>query len=152
MATMRLRLRELVVVLGCTGLLVSACGGETANSEECLPGDFEAVTLADGGGAFLRCTIEGGAYLPYGGPDPNVPHDAGSAPDAAACGANGAPLGYFCGGCSASAPCAPGLDCVPFPNKGGNLCTPACTPATASSLCVAPSEGCGMNGHCKPGS
>jgi hypothetical protein len=149
MAKMRLGARRLGMVFGSIGLLVVACNWQTTNSEECLPADFEAVPLADGGTGLLRCTNEGGAYVPYDGPDPSTPMDA-SAPDAAACGANGAPLGYFCFGCSTTNPCAAGLTCEPFPNKGGNLCTPACTPATAAALCVPPSAGCGNNGHCKP--
>jgi hypothetical protein len=147
MITMRLGARALWGIAGSIGLLVVACGGET-NTEECLPGDFQAVALADGGSSLLRCTNDGGGYVPYDGPDPNTPMDA-SVPDAASGGTNGEALGYFCFGCSATSPCAPGLVCEDFPNKGGYLCTLACTSATAS-VCVAPSAGCGNNGTCKP--
>ncbi len=149
MATMGLRARCLAMLFACIGLVSFGCNGATANSEQCLPGDFETVGLADGGSGFLRCGNEGGAYSPYDGPNPNVLPDA-SAADAAACGANGALLGYFCSGCTTNSNCASGLDCTPFPNKGGNICTPECTSANASAVCVPPSAGCGNNGHCKP--
>ena len=128
---------------------VAVCACAPANSEECLPGDYEAVTLTDGGRGLLRCENDGGGYVPYSGPDPNALPDA-NVPDAAACGADGHKLTYFCAGCSTNGDCAPGLDCTPFPNKGGNICTPECTSANASALCLPPSAGCGNNGHCKP--
>jgi hypothetical protein len=142
------------------GAISGGCGGETARSEECLPLDFEAVVLADGGAGFLRCNASGTAYVPYDGPDPSLPLDAGS-PDtgptgtegdaATACSkAGGAKLGFMCPGCSADTDCQTGLVCFDFPNKTGNICTRDCTPAQQATLCPAPSEGCGNNGHCKP--
>ena len=155
MTTMRLAMRarrelgtRLASIAGLF-VLLAACNTETANSEACYPGDFEAVTLANGTTELLRCGAEGGAYSPYDGPDPNAIPDANK-PDTGACGANGTKLGYFCNGCTTNTDCVSGLDCEPFPNKGGNICTPECTSANASMLCVAPSAGCGNNGHCKP--
>jgi hypothetical protein len=163
--TIELHTRELRIVFGfgalaVLGALGSGCGGETARSEECLPLDFEAVVLADGGAGLLRCNPSGTAYVPYDGPDPNVPLDAG-APEggepgteedaAAACSkAGGSKLGFMCPGCSTDTDCQAGLVCFDFPNKTGNICTRDCTPAQQATLCPAPSEGCGNNGHCKP--
>jgi hypothetical protein len=149
MATMGYPARAIRTVIGSGFCLLVASCGQTTSSMECLPGDFEAVTRADGGEDLLRCGADGGAYLPYDGPDPNALPDA-NVPDATACGADGQKLGYFCHGCSTNSDCAAGLDCQDFTNKGGNICTPECTSATASVVCVAPSEGCGNNGHCKP--
>ncbi len=159
----RRRFDALAVLPGVALLLagLGACGGEISTGEECLPGDFQSTTLADGGKALLQCVLDGSAYAPYDGPDPNVPPDAGpSAPgsdagdDASAPGAcstlGGAKLGFMCPGCSTSADCQSGLVCFDFPNKTGNICTRNCTPAQQSTLCPPPSEGCGNNGHCKP--
>ena len=141
--------------------VVAACEGDTARSEACLPGDFEVSVLADGGSGFLECNLSGTAYEPYEGPNPNLPPDSGptSSVDASdadavqpsACStAGGVKLGFMCPGCTMDGDCQTGLVCFDFPNKTGNICTRACTPAQQSTLCPAPSEGCGHNGHCKP--
>ena len=107
------------------------------------------------------CSADAGAYVAYSGPDPNVPPDSGpleageeeSGADAATsqCStAGGEKLGFMCPGCSVDGDCQSGLVCFDFPNKTGNICTRACTPAQQSTLCPPPSEGCGNNGHCKP--
>jgi hypothetical protein len=143
------------ILLAAIALLVFACEGATQRSEECLPGDFEAVKLADGGPGFLRCNNEGGAYVPYDGSNPNTPGDS-ALPDAGEdaaprCStANGQKLGFMCPGCVTNADCESN-DCFSFPNKGGNLCTYPCTSANAAAVCVPPySAGCGNNGNCKP--
>ncbi len=149
MTRMRLGARALMVILGstATAILIGACEGQTANSEDCLPGDYATMTLEDGGQGFIRCSNEGGGYEPYSGSNPNALPDAKAA-EASVCGA--VPLGYFCS-CTEQAQCASGLDCTPFVNKvGGSICTPACTTGNANMLCVPPSQGCGNNGHCKP--
>jgi hypothetical protein len=128
------------------GLL--ACNTQTENSEECVPGDFQAISLSDGGSGFLRCSNDGGGYEEYDGSNPNTPPDA-NVPDAGACMVGTGQVGYFCA-CTQQSDCVSGLDCTPFVNKvGGSICTPECTTATAQ-ICTAPSMGCGNNGHCKP--
>jgi hypothetical protein len=127
----------------------------TGNSEYCDPGDFAAFSLADGGAGFYQCLGDGSAYVLYSGPNPNEPpEDAGSYDAAGACStAGGQKLGFMCAGCTTNEDCGTQdgmpMVCFSFPNKGGNLCTLSCTTAT-SSVCVAPSAGCGNNGHCKP--
>ncbi len=161
MTTKRLRERRLGRSLSLAAFLAlvgldAACGGQTALSEECLPGDYQAIRLGDGGSGFLVCDPAGTAYIPYEGPDPNVPPaassaDAGSEDAAAACStAGGAKLGFMCPGCATDDDCQSGLVCFDFPNKTGNLCTRDCTPPQQAALCPPPSEGCGNNGHCKP--
>jgi hypothetical protein len=136
----------------------AGCGG-APRSEECLPGDFEALALEDGGSGFLRCNRDGSAYVPFDGPNPNdlpdvTPPDTGAAdapPATATCSAaGGAKLGFMCPGCATDADCQAGLVCFDFPNKTGNICTRKCTPAEQSTLCPPPSAACGNSGYCKP--
>jgi hypothetical protein len=165
MTIMRSGARRAGSIFGSMALagVLAACAGETARSEECLPRDFEAARTADGGMGFLECSLDGSGYLPYDGSNPNVPLDVGppdvasseaGSPDGApvtVCSmAGGAKLGFMCSGCTTDADCQAGLVCFPFPNKTGNTCTRNCTPADQSTVCPAPSEGCGNNGHCKP--
>jgi hypothetical protein len=128
--------------------LLAGCSDGVPNGEACHPGDYQVAPLADGGSGLTQCVADGGGYAPYEGPDPNAIQPA---VDAGACGATpGAKLGFMCTGCGEDSDCAAGMVCFSFPNKGGNLCTRVCTSANASSVCPAPSEGCGNNGHCKP--
>jgi hypothetical protein len=158
MAKMRALARALALALSLVAF--AACSMSTPNGESCLPGDFEPITLVDGGAGFLQCIADGSAYLLYSGPDPNALPDAnvteGGADAAVSCStANGTKLGFMCTGCTlepdgVTSDCATGLVCFDFPNKGGYLCTRPCTPGNASTVCPAPSAGCGNNGNCKP--
>ena len=109
----------------------------------CYPGDFIAVTGADGGSALLQCTSFRRRRLlrRAEGPDPNLAPDA-SAVEAGACGADGAKLGYFCFGCSATNPLRPKGSIAPTSRtRGAFSAPPLCTSNPA--ICVPPSSGCG---------
>jgi hypothetical protein len=145
MATMRLLARAAAASV--FAFFVAACASDGPNADECAPGDFVRVTLADGGAGYMQCASDGGGYAPYDG-DPNVPADAGDL-DAGACDlTEGAHLGVFmCAGCTDDTQCASGLVCFSFANKGGGRCTRVCT---SNADCPAPANGCGNNGHCRP--
>jgi hypothetical protein len=133
--------------------VVTACGMTTSNSEYCDPGDYIlGPPLADGGVTYARCLGDGSAYVTYGGPDPNDVPDANVPDTGASCStAGGQKLGFMCAGCTSTSSCGTyegiQMDCAPFPNKGGNLCS---IPCTAATVCGPPSAGCGNSGYCKP--
>jgi hypothetical protein len=147
-------MRVLYVAVPLSLVALTACGMTTSNSEYCDPGDYvSAPPLEDGGPAFYRCVGDGSTYTPYSGPNPNELADANVPDTGATCStAGGQKLGFMCPGCNTNGDCGTyegiAMDCEPFPNKGGNLCT---IPCTAATVCGPPSVGCGNNGHCKPG-
>jgi len=151
MRAMRVLARAIALALPI--VVVAACSMDPPNGEECLPGDYTSILLADGGHGFLKCVPDGSAYALYDGPDPNALPDANledGGDAAAACTPVNGKIPFMCFGCTVNSDCVTD-DCFSFPNKGGNLCTLACTPGNADTVCPMPlTAGCGNNGNCKP--
>ncbi len=137
------------MVVGSIGLLVAATACEPERPA-CYEGDFISCSCANGARGYAKCQPNEGLYVPCicDGTTPGAkPVDIDAGETDASAEASSSKRGFL-EPCTTNDDCASGR-CQEYPGKGTQLCTNACTQATAATDCPPPSTGCNNQGVCK---